>query len=65
MVLPENLNNAQRNAIITCLRILAEIGADEIDEEENEHRIEAWIDEHGPQDHLAERSHDKSNAQSV
>ncbi len=65
MVLPENLNDAQRNAIIICLRILAEIGADEIEEEENEHRIEAWIDKCGPQDHSAEKTDDNSNAQSV
>ena len=35
MVLPDNLNDAQRNAIITCLRIFAALGADEPEEEEN------------------------------
>ena len=66
MILPENLNDAQRDAIINCLRILAEIGADGIEEEDNEHRSEAWIDDHcGPQDHSAEKADDNPDTQSV
>ncbi|MBM3130607.1 MAG: hypothetical protein FJ009_18505 [Chloroflexi bacterium] len=62
MILPETLNDAQRQAIITCLRILAEIGADEI-EEDNEHHIEEWTDD--SQDHSAEKTDANPNAQSV
>ena len=65
MVLPDNLIDAQRAAIIPCLRILAEIGADAIEEEDHEHRIEAWIVESGHQDHSAEKSDDNPKAQSV
>ena len=64
MLLPDNLNEAQREAIITCLMILAEIGTDGI-EEENEHRIKTWIDQNGPHYHSIEKTGNNPKVPSV
>jgi len=65
MVLPENLNDAQREAIITCLKILAEIGADGIEGQEHDHRIEVWIEKRVPRDYSAEKTCNNPKVHSV